>query len=601
MIKNFSVLQKFLLLAVVPIVLYASVILFWVVPYVDHEVQAIEENNAKAVLDKIALLVEKTGDDLSRYQAEALQRHMNELKSVTDVVYSMSMQAYHEANTSEKSLQRKKNELLELIKAMRYNQTDYLFAIDYNNTMLAHPYILTGTPMQEVYDIKGEPIVPKIVSVARRYGEGFTRYWWKRNTDDDTPYEKLTYSKDLPAWHMVIGTGVYLNDIRREVQRRKDELMARLHRIMQETKIGKSGYIYVFDDDRMIIHPNSNINGKNFKKLPNPGKGTYIYDDLVKAAHTTGKLYYKWDKPSDKGHYVYDKISWIRYVPSMQLYVVSSAYVDDLNAVSSQLRREIIGLTGIVLFLSLLWTALYVRKLFRPIRTLTDTASVIAQGHYDRRITVQSRDEIGALGNYFNAMVDTLEEHINHLDDLVRQKTEQIRLLAVTDALTGLYNRRYLSQTANKMFIQAQDEAEPLSVMMLDIDHFKRINDTYGHDIGDNAIQTLADTIKQTIRKTDTAYRYGGEEFVVLLQHTSLRDAKALAERLRRTIDQLRISLSGDSLLSFTVSIGVAQVDHTRDRTIEDTLRCADIALYEAKCNGRNRTEVWDERISPSS
>jgi len=585
-----KILRKFLMAIIVLVGGYTIAIVFIALPQIDRTIKELEEQNAKEVLDKVVLLTNNVARSLEDFKKESLAKHKQELKNITDVVHSMMKDAYSETKDNPEMLEKRKKILLERISRVRYGNNNYLFVVDYNATMLSHPYIESGSDMRHIYDIKGQPIVPRLIDVARKYGEGFTHYWWKKNNGGEEPYEKLTYSRNCPKLKMVVGTGVYIDDIQREIDKRKHELFNELRMIMKETKIGQTGYIYIFDEERMIIHPNSNIDGMNFKKLPNPGKGTYIYDDLVKAAHGSGVLRYKWDKPTDKGHYVYDKISWIKYVPSMNLYVVSSAYVSELEAVANTLHKKIIFLGLLILLVSLLFSAYYLHRLFSPVCALTKTADEIAKGNYSIRASVTTDDEIAKLATNFNTMVDRLEEQIKTLDEKVKEKTEKLKKLAITDSLTGLYNRRYFTEIAAEIFELERRENDTLSVIMLDIDKFKKVNDTYGHQAGDMVITRLASVLENMKRESDVVSRYGGEEFILLLPKTSVDGAYILAERIRHEIEEISVTLDDGREIKFTVSLGVAEVDYGEDHTIETVIKRADDALYQAKASGRNCT-----------
>jgi diguanylate cyclase (GGDEF)-like protein/PAS domain S-box-containing protein len=163
--------------------------------------------------------------------------------------------------------------------------------------------------------------------------------------------------------------------------------------------------------------------------------------------------------------------------------------------------------------------------------------------------------------------------------------------LAVRDSLTGLYNRRYLDETLEREVSRARREGSPLSLVMLDIDYFKRVNDTYGHQVGDEALRMLAATLQGDIRTEDVACRYGGEEFLILLPNMPLDAAIQRAEAWRKAIESLSIAL-GNFQLTFTISLGVsAYPEH--GKTPDDLTRCADQALYRAKHEGRNRISAF--------
>ncbi len=226
---------------------------------------------------------------------------------------------------------------------------------------------------------------------------------------------------------------------------------------------------------------------------------------------------------------------------------------------------------------------------------LTPILAVVRQG--DIRKLVRALD-IG-VNDYLSRPVDRNELYARVATQLRRKRyVDQLRSsfeasleMAVTDQLTGLYNRRYLASHLSGMFDRAFWTGRPLSLMILDIDHFKSINDTHGHDSGDKVIQAIADRVKNSIRGIDLACRYGGEEFLVAMPDTDKEFATVVAERLRQQIAAERIMLNaGRDELAVTVSIGVSSTeDGMRDDSAQRLIKRADEALYEAKNGGRNR------------
>jgi diguanylate cyclase (GGDEF)-like protein len=162
--------------------------------------------------------------------------------------------------------------------------------------------------------------------------------------------------------------------------------------------------------------------------------------------------------------------------------------------------------------------------------------------------------------------------------------------LATTDGLTRLYNRRTFLQRAENEFERSRRYQRPLSVLMLDVDHFKNVNDSHGHEVGDRVLRILADECRKSLRQQDVLGRYGGEEFVAFLPETSSSVAQEVAERLRRSVENLRVPVGKESI-RVTLSIGIATV-RDRDRDISALIIFADQALYEAKQQGRNRVVV---------
>jgi diguanylate cyclase (GGDEF)-like protein/PAS domain S-box-containing protein len=170
-----------------------------------------------------------------------------------------------------------------------------------------------------------------------------------------------------------------------------------------------------------------------------------------------------------------------------------------------------------------------------------------------------------------------------------RKIQEKLKFLATTDSLSGLYNRAEFMNLAQREFALAKRNNEELSLLIMDLDNFKIINDTFGHAAGDEMIREMGSIIMSSFRKTDIAGRIGGEEFAVVLKNASLEEAKKVAEQFRETVARRKV-IYGEQEISFTVSIGVAAIRGNTDdiNNIEDTLKMADNALYKAKAKGRN-------------
>ena len=168
----------------------------------------------------------------------------------------------------------------------------------------------------------------------------------------------------------------------------------------------------------------------------------------------------------------------------------------------------------------------------------------------------------------------------------VTEQSRRLRDMAVTDPLTGAYNRRYLEEQARHAIDALQRDEVPASLLLIDVDFFKRVNDKYGHGVGDTAIKKLVEVISARIRAVDILCRFGGEEFVVLLQGTAIDGALAVGEELRALVERARILPEG----SMTVSIGACEV--SVGDTLDQWFKLADNGLYLAKRNGRNRVET---------
>jgi two-component system cell cycle response regulator len=175
------------------------------------------------------------------------------------------------------------------------------------------------------------------------------------------------------------------------------------------------------------------------------------------------------------------------------------------------------------------------------------------------------------------------------------ESNRRLELLSITDGLTKLHNHRHFQDELSRAFEESARYHRPLSLVIADLDFFKRINDTYGHAIGDEVLKSVSAMLQQSIRATDLAARYGGEEFALMLPETQLDDAIGFAEKLRSLIEAHPIDTHSGPI-PVTVSLGVATVPHTRIHSAKELIVAADKALYRAKKNGRNQVQAERRR-----
>ena len=180
---------------------------------------------------------------------------------------------------------------------------------------------------------------------------------------------------------------------------------------------------------------------------------------------------------------------------------------------------------------------------------------------------------------------------IKVLQEELRANSRRLEELSNTDGLTRLYNRRYFMELLDLEFQRAQRYESKLAFVMMDIDHFKEFNDSYGHLLGDRILSEISQIFQENLRINDIIGRYGGEEFGLMMPETDLKGALVVAERYRKRIEDFTM-VEADKPLKITISLGVACYPHPQIRTVDDLIRLADNALYEAKKYGRNRVEV---------
>ncbi len=209
------------------------------------------------------------------------------------------------------------------------------------------------------------------------------------------------------------------------------------------------------------------------------------------------------------------------------------------------------------------------RTILIPLRILDRCASRLGRGELDYRVELARDDEFGRLGRTFNEMAEKIER------------------LATHDGLTGLYDRRAFGRLLDEEIQRSIRGGRPFSLLMIDVDNFKNINDTFGHPTGDEVLRTLATILTRDVRTVDRVARIGGEEFVVIMPDTTGADAAEIAERIRQVVADQDLRTPEDRPIKFTVSVGVA-TNPSDAESSEPLLAAADEALYQAKAAGRN-------------
>ncbi len=299
----------------------------------------------------------------------------------------------------------------------------------------------------------------------------------------------------------------------------------------------------------------------------------------------------------------------------------------DMRADDVQQKFRTIRIAGLVsLVLSFLlaygFSKIQAARIIRPISLLVRRSSEIADGIFPGQVEVDTRDELSDLANAFNTMSNRLRkshEHtqqaMNELQDArnsletrvvertarlaevneqLRQEIEErkraeaaLETAATTDYLTGMINRRAMISLLEQEFKRIKRSGEGSSIILIDLDHFKQVNDRFGHEMGDKLLMYVSQTLRNMLRDQDAVARWGGEEILILLPGTEKAGAKEVAEKIRLHFAE-NPAVIDDQKISMTASLGVCQME--REMSIDECFHRADKALYQAKTDGRNRT-----------
>jgi two-component system cell cycle response regulator len=195
----------------------------------------------------------------------------------------------------------------------------------------------------------------------------------------------------------------------------------------------------------------------------------------------------------------------------------------------------------------------------------------------------------------FQLQLDAATKQLSTLNLHLTKSNRKLEELTVTDDLTGLYNMRYMTQALDKQFTLLMRYQRPFSIIMLDLDHFKNVNDENDHLVGSETIRSIAMVIEASTRNTDIKARYGGDEYIIALPESDLKAAALVAERLRESIYHHSVAISEKLAVKVTASIGVASFEINRHKAFTDLIKDADKAMYRAKRSGRNRVCLFED------
>jgi len=404
-----------------------TIIYWYSVPLIRQTVFDIERDASRLVLDNVVEIAGRMHDNVEDYQAQALKARQESLKVAVSLAGSFLRQQFELAGREGIPLEQARQRAFEALRSFSYGNQDYVWVADESGYLLSHPDARYHHHLTT--DGVGQPDAharPDAVAQAIRDGEGFYRYRWNR-LDRPEVLEKLSFVRHYPEWGLVIGSGVYLDDLEQEVSTRRKQALEELRKALQGIRVARTGYLYVFDShNRMLIHPNRAIDGTDIRDLLNPLSENYIAEDLKRVADTGQELRYLWDKPEEPGNYIYEKLSLVRYLKAFDWYICSSVYTEELLRSSNTLSQRILVLAALTLLASLTLAGFFINRITRPLDRLADTARRVSAGDLSARSGIRSDDEIGMLAGSFDGMVARLKSNIDDLDTKVRLRTEEL-------------------------------------------------------------------------------------------------------------------------------------------------------------------------------
>jgi diguanylate cyclase (GGDEF)-like protein len=515
-----------------------------------------------------------------------VKRFKQSIQSMSDTIFSMVEKEYH---IREQTMPpRQIADLIhdQLLHIRVFNERGYFFILSVDGVVKLYPpnTAKEGSIWLDIENAEVKQTIGKMIDLAKPSGKGFLEYTWPMPGTPGLEGKKTSYIRFFAPLGWIIGTGDYLKAVEEEIQEEIVEAK-RQHNIMEGSTAfildsegnllaGKThgyGTLSITQVKQAIaqIDPDTLKSSGNFFKLSLPGK-----DDGI-AALGFARDYAPW--------------GWIAG-KTVNLDVLEARGKRYEQKLKDEMIQEftfiLLALIFAILFVFLLGKhfASHLKKHMAEFEAFFEKAGKEKEQIDLKKVRFK---ELKNLGQTANAMVIqrvSQQEAIEQANLKLKQANQKLKEIANVDGLTQVANRRFFNRLLEKEWLRAAREKKEITLGMLDIDFFKRYNDTYGHQMGDDCLVKIGSVLREAVRRpADLAARYGGEEFVILLPGTNLEGGKGTAERIREKVKTLDIPHSGSPIKRVSLSMGVACVIPRPGASPQSLVTMADKALYKAK------------------
>ncbi|MFY9079705.1 diguanylate cyclase [Aliarcobacter cryaerophilus] len=377
--------------------------------------------------------------------------------------------------------------------------------------------------------------------------------------------------KSLVKTNIQIATQIFENQV--FLTENKEKAYKSFLNLIKNINNTASDYYFIFNTKGdVIVHSFlSHLEGQNLYIVDNEN-----YNNVVKIITQNSSadrfVTYKWLNPST--NLIEDKISFVRQLPNSDLVIGSGFYLEDINKLVENQRdielKEHDKNINVTLSLAIVFTLLSFILSYIISTMLLKAFNILHSSLKDKSIELQKLN-------------NELEIKVENRTNKLKNAYKKMKDLASIDDLTKIYNRYYFFNILNQQLEKLKSDDKIFSLIMFDLDHFKNVNDTYGHDVGDYVLNETCRVVEKCLREDDTFARIGGEEFLISLPNTNIEDAFYIAQRIRQNIEQHKFK----DIPKLTISLGVAEANEPILST--ELLKKVDLALYKAKKEGRNR------------
>lgn len=504
------------------------------------------------------------------YQKSRIKEELvNRVKGRVETAHKIATSIYYEYKDT-KSDEEIKDIINSALKTFTWNDDEsYIWIMDYFGThyLIENKKDLKGTSFIDFQDAKGRYVIQEEIAICKEKGDGYLWDTFTKPKKNNKQYEQVAFVKAFEPYDWCLGSAEFLDTATKKTNKFLFDMVSHVD------KIGHNYVVIINDKGNLLAH----------SKLPQfVGEDVEITDKLV-----SDTIEYSRNAIKDKEHvsYVYDwrnsstneiekKYAYLQRIPNTDWFISSGFF---LSEVENQLAKQKVDM--LEMYNANTKNMFYVAIL---IILASLVFSFFVSQRIRKRFSVYEL-RIGEKNKELNELNISLEDKVKTRTTELENIRDDFEKLATTDALTHIHNRYSIMNILSSEISRANRYDSPLSILMYDIDHFKMINDTHGHNIGDKALASLSSLSSSTIRDVDYIGRYGGEEFLIIMPSTLLQDARLYAERLRQTVEDYHFEDIG----KMTISIGIVELQ--KNENIDLMFKRVDNLLYLSKNSGRNR------------
>ncbi len=529
--------------------------------------QRVVEQNKKRISEKV-----KNTSDLITYERSLIQEDLHKrIKQRVDDAKKIALNLYekHHNTLSEKQLQ---NIIIDALRPLLWNEGEsFIWILDYEGVFyLAPEYLrhLEGSSIIDFKDATGREVIKEEIALCRTKTEGFLwDTFTKPNGEPGKQYKQLAYVSAFGHFDWYLGSSEFLQTA---INKTDTRLLEKISTISSQN----NEHIFIVNRaGDILLHPlDPALQGQNIytSKDPHMSDAVPIFDNILNN-NINGFIHYKWYHPVSKT--LGKKISFIEQIQGTDWLIGSGFFQSDIlellhaekekTTLQKNNNRDNILIIGVFLiflaFILSVFISIWIKKKFYL---------------YEKRIT-HNNTELKELN-------DLLEKKVKERTMRLEAINTQLERLATTDALTQVHNRYFFMECIDSEVKRFYRYGSVFSLIMFDLDYFKQINDKYGHQKGDEILIAVSRLAEDTLRGTDTLFRFGGEEFMVILPHTELEEAYEIADRMRILIEKSDFGLQ----MPTTISVGVVSFED--GDSVDSIISKVDTLLYRSKDEGRN-------------